>query len=156
MSSRTKSEGCNLASYIHDQLCRNFPIIRGNSESLKTFYDDVVGPAVDLAITMQTSTTSYQFEPRMSIISMFKVQNIPQTQLGRCRMIDAATGKTLKPDSPVRPNAHGDIGDRIMVLAPGLYRHDRDKVVPLSQEVILVELCNPVGRRRAGTLESKS
>ena len=71
-------------------------------------------------------------------------------------MIDAATGKTLKPDSPVTPDAHGDIGDRIMVLAPGLWRHDRDKVVPLSQEIILVELYNPVGRRRGGTVEPRS
>ena len=155
-SAKTKSEGCKLATGIHGQLCNIFPIISGSSVSLETLYNKVVKPAVDLAITTQTSTTSYEFEPRMSIYSMFERHSIPQTQLGRCRMIDAATGKTLKPDSPVISDAHGDIGNRIMVLAPGLYRHDRDKVVPLSPEIILVELYNPLGRRRGGTVEPKS
>ena len=61
----------------------------------------------------------------------------------------------MKPDSPVTPDCNGDIGTRILVLAPGLVRLDADKAVPLSQEAILVKLHQPWGRRRAATVEPK-
>lgn len=64
-------------------------------------------------------------------------------------MIDVTTGKTLKPDSPIVSDSSGYIGDRMMTLSPALYRRDDDKFVLLSQEVILVKLYEPLGRRHA-------
>lgn len=73
--------------------------------------------------------------------------------LGCHRMVDVATGKQLKADSPVTPDRKGNIGDRIMVLAPGLFRQDSDRLVPLNPAIVLVELYSPLGRRRAATAE---
>lgn len=102
---------------------------------------------------MQTSATSYHFEPRLSSTSVLTRSPIPKTHLGHYRMIDVGTGKTLKPDSPIIPNRDGDIGDEIMVVTPGLLRHDAEKMVPLLHEKVLVELYKPLGRRRAATVE---
>lgn len=68
-------------------------------------------------------------------------------------MIEVATGKTLKADSPVTPDGKGDIGDQILVLSPALSRRDADRFIPLSQAVILVELYYPLGRRRGTIVE---
>lgn len=85
---------------------------------------------------------------------MFKGYSVSKTGLSECRMIDVASGKTLKRDSVVVSDSDGVIGEYIMTLWPALYRcDDKDKFVPLSQEIILVELDKPLGRRRAVKLE---
>ncbi|KAG6994105.1 hypothetical protein G7Y79_00047g083310 [Physcia stellaris] len=142
-----------LTNRIYDALCKVFPIISGRQSSLETLYHKIITPAVELAITMQTSATSYRFEPRLSRNSLFKRVAVPKTHLGHYRMIDAATGKTLKLDSPITPNKDGDIGDEIMVVTPGLLRRDAEKMVPLMPENVLVELYEPLGRRRGATAE---
>ena len=117
--------------------------------SLKTLYEKVIKPAVDLAITMQTSMTTYQFDIQAPSDTLFMPYSVSEASLGRCQMIDVATRKTLKPDSPVVADSNGNIGDRIMTLSPALYRCNEDKFVLLAQEVILVELYKPLGRRYA-------
>lgn len=76
----------------------------------------------------------------MSSNPISRPYKISHSDLGRFRMTDLGTGKTMKPDSPVTPDCNGDIGTQTIVLAPGLVRLDADKVVPLSQEAILVKL----------------
>ena len=61
--------------------------------------------------------------------------------------------QTLKPDSLVVSDSNGFIGEQIMMLSPALVRRDEDKIVRLSQEVLLVELYKPLGRRRARHVE---
>lgn len=89
----------------------------------------------------------------MSASAKFKRSTVSKTDLGCYRMIDVATGKQLKADSPVTPDRKGNIGDRIMVLAPGLFRQDPNRLVPLIPAAFLVELYKPLGRRRAATVE---
>ncbi|KAL8789356.1 MAG: hypothetical protein Q9195_006883 [Heterodermia aff. obscurata] len=138
---------------MFDQLAVVFPIIDHGQASLDTFYSNIIKPAVELALIIQTSTSSYRFEPRMSSNPITKPCKISRKDLGSFRMTDVETGKTLKPESPVRPDCDGDIGIEMIVLKPGLLRFDADKSVPLSQEAILIKLYHPLGRRRAVTVE---
>ena len=64
-------------------------------------------------------------------------------------MVDVATGKLVKPNNLVMPDSNKNIGDRIMTLSPALYRGTKDNFVLLAQEVILVELYEPLRRRHA-------
>lgn len=138
-----------VALDMMDRLMVIFPIVnRGCMDSLESMHKNVIALAVELATILQTSTTAYQFEPHMAESSRFKRHSIPKSHLGRYRMIDVETGKSLKPDSPVTPDVSGNIGNQIMTIAPRLCRCNTDKVVPLVQEVVLVELYAPLGRRR--------
>ena len=152
-SSQVNEAKVQLATRMFDRLIGIFPIVSGNHNSINALYNKIIIPAFDLAITMQTSTNSYHFEPRMSIHMIFDHRVVPKELLGQIRVIDAATGKTLKPDSLVVPDRDGNIGEQVMTLSPALYRRDQAKFIPLSQEVILVELYQPLGRRRALTSE---
>ena len=93
-------------------------------------------------------------EPRMSAVSLFQRGSVSMDCLRSARMVDVATGKSLKPDSPVWSDENENIGEFIMVLTPGLCRYDRGKGIVLSQQVILIRLYQPLGRRRARTVES--
>ena len=60
---------------------------------MKTLYEEVIASAVELATTIQTSTSSYHFEPRMSNASRFTRYWVSKTDLSGFQMIDVATGK---------------------------------------------------------------
>ena len=124
-----------------------FPVIGAHRTSLRTLYDKIIKLAVNLAITIQTSKTTYHFEYRAPSAAPFMMYPVSKHSLGRYRMIDVATGKTLKPESPIVSDSSGNIGVRMMTLSPALYRRKDDESVLLSQEVILVELYKALGRR---------
>ena len=145
--------GCQLAVEILKELGNVFRVVDGNQKSLDSFYNKVVTVAVQLAVSMHTSATSYVLEPRMSGNTKFQRFFIPTSHLGRYRMIDVATGKPLKSDSPVVPDRNGYIGEQILLLVPRMSRYDNDKQVLLVKKMILVELYNPLGHRRAATVD---
>lgn len=143
--------GCQLAREMIHELAKVFRVVDGNQKSLDSFYHKVVTVAVELAVSMHTSATSYVFEPRTSGNTKLQRYLIPTSLLGRYRMIDVATGKPLKSDSPVVPNRNGYIGEQILLLVPQMSRCDNDKQILLVKKMILVELYSPLGHRRPAT-----
>lgn len=139
----------HTAQRIFDDLQCMFPIIKGDHTSLLTFYEKIVQPAVDLAVAVQTSPTPYSFFPRMTSTKIYRRLALSKDDMTRARMIDAATAKTLRADSPIVERSDGFIGEQIALLSPALVRNTQGGTpVYLTQAVILVELYYPLGRRR--------
>lgn len=131
-----------------------FPIIKDNHKSLATFFEKVIGPSIVLAQAIQTSPTLYTFWPSMTSSTIGKRWLVPKNELGLMRIIDAKTGKTLKADSPIMENNNGLIGEQIALLTPALYRcTPGEKSMRLTQEVVLIELYHPLGRRHGLTMQ---
>lgn len=63
------------------------------------------------------------------------------------KMIDSKSGRQLKPDSAVVADEDGIIGDIVICLEPGLHRIIKGKQTTLRQEIFLVELHHPLGKR---------
>ena len=138
-----------LAEESYELLGSVFPVISNHRISLGTLYEKVIKLAVDIAITMQTSLTTYHFDNRAPSATPFVTYSVSKLSLGRTQLIDVETRKPLKPDSLILSDSSGNIGDRIMTLSPALYRRNKGNSVLLSQEIILVKLYKPLGRRHA-------
>lgn len=147
----------HVVNTIFDEVVKYLPIIKKDRERLQELFDKVIDPAVKLATTIRTSPTTYKFTPKIEKFFPFDNCIFTQQQLSDFKLVDIATGKTLKPDSPIQPNEQGQIGTEIMVLAPALYRCDPgSSALLLVKEVVLVQLFSPLGRRRAATGPSRS
>ncbi|KAL8653947.1 MAG: hypothetical protein Q9226_003637 [Calogaya cf. arnoldii] len=141
-----------LVHTLYDGMASYFPVIKETKESLQGFRDKVIGPAVKLANTIQTSATRYKFSPQIGEISPFSAHHLTHDQLSTATVIDVDSGKTLKADSPIQQDERGELGKHIMLLAPALYRHNPGQArILLVKEIVLVKLRKPLGRRRAAT-----
>ena len=143
-----------LEKNIFGELELFFPIIKGDHDSLATFDEKVLRPAVNLAIAIQTSPTIYTFRPRMTREAISKSLILSKEDLVDSKIIDAKTAKTLKADSPVVAKQNGTIGNQIALLTPSLIRcTPGEKPVRLTPEVVLAELYHPLRHRRANSVQ---
>ncbi|KAI4268934.1 MAG: hypothetical protein L6R38_007670 [Xanthoria sp. 2 TBL-2021] len=142
----------DIVTQVFDEVARFFPIVKKEQEGLIILWETVVRPAVTLAKKIQTSPTYYEFLPKIGSLSQFRYCDVHRAELPNYKLIDIASRKTLKVNSPVRPNEKGHIGTQIMVLAPALYRRDPGQApLLLVKEIDLVELHTPLGRRQTAT-----
>ncbi|KAL8756091.1 MAG: hypothetical protein Q9184_004602 [Pyrenodesmia sp. 2 TL-2023] len=142
----------NAGVSILKDISQFFVIMDRNDASLKTLLDKVVEPAVKLANQIQISPATYEFLSKVEEIPPLDGCVLSVDHLSKWKLIDVTTGKTLKIDSPVQANDKGQIGTRVMVLAPALYRLDPGKdPLLLVKPIVLVQLYKPMGRRRAAT-----
>ncbi|KAL8847995.1 MAG: hypothetical protein Q9221_006957 [Calogaya cf. arnoldii] len=138
-----------ITTQVFDEVAKFFPIVKKEQESLIKLWDSVVRPAVTLAKKIQTSPTCYEFLPKVASRSQFRYSEVHQAELANFKLIDIVSRKTLKMNSPVRPDEKGDIGIQIMMLAPALYRRDPGQAaLLLVTETDLIELHTPLGRRQ--------
>ncbi|KAL8943816.1 MAG: hypothetical protein Q9216_000809 [Gyalolechia sp. 2 TL-2023] len=150
--SRSRSIAC-VVNHMGAVIAKYFPPMEKSNRRLQSIYDKVINPAIQLADAIQTSSTRYCFVPTMEALqSPFEDSVISQCHLIDLKLIDIATGKTLKANSPVQANERGDIGTRIMILAPALYRYDTGQdALLLVKETVLVQLYQPLGKRQSGS-----
>lgn len=135
---------------LFDGVAAYFPVINKTKESLQGIYDGVINPAIELASTIKTSPSRYEFSPKIETISPFSGHRLTHNQLSTSRVIDIETGKTLKADSPIEQDMRGETGRNILLLAPALYRCNPGQApIQLVKETVLVKLHKPLGRRRA-------
>ena len=146
-SERLFKEKRRLAREVLDILVKIFPVVEGRLGPKTRFNRTVVEAGFDLAWSIQTSALEYKFVPAMEA-PIVRHKTVYRDELSKCGMVDVATGKTLKPESPVHVKSSGAIGEEIMLLAPALLRRNIvQDWIELVQEVKLVELYRPLGRR---------
>ena len=148
----------NLWISLISELANFFPFIGDDATCQNALYEKVVVPAVDLAIRIQTSTTVYRFIPRFSSKIKLCRLVVDLCEVSDLKMIDIKSGKQLRSESQLVANGEGTIGDQLLVLTPALMRRQSaNNYIRLTQEVILVELYKPVGRRgRSGAHRTRA
>ncbi|KAI4168860.1 MAG: hypothetical protein LQ343_006073 [Gyalolechia ehrenbergii] len=118
------------------------------------FEEWVLRPAVDLAVGMKTSATSYSFSDRMTHESRLKQLPLSSfAQEGYC-MINIDTRETMRANKGIQLESDGVIGHQVLLLAPGLNRCDLGNLVKrLTPDVVCVKV-GPVPEQARPHLES--
>ncbi|KAL8974352.1 MAG: hypothetical protein Q9197_001397 [Variospora fuerteventurae] len=148
----TRNAGINILL----EVAKFLMTIERSEASLQVLLDKVIQPAVELAVKIQISSATYDFRPKMDAVPLLDNCIFSQKHLSSMKLVDIATGKTLKADSPVQANEKGEIGTRVMMLAPALYRCDPGKdPLLLVKPTFVVQLYKPLGRRQAATGHSR-
>ena len=120
-----------------------------SSRGVRAFHAQILLPAIKLANIIRMSTSDYVFSLPERAVKEFKPVTVEK--LKKHTMIDFKTGRTLKPDSAVVADKDGNIGNIVISLEPGLYRLMKPNKSVLRQEVFLVELHHPLGKRSKAT-----
>ncbi|KAI4266643.1 MAG: hypothetical protein LQ337_008717 [Flavoplaca oasis] len=94
---------------------------------LKTFRKDVLGPALEFAIAMQTSATAYGFSEPTTDETRFKSSPLRYTSSNNCRIINIDTRLEMKVDQPANKRRDDVFAQRVLLICPGLFRHDGDE-----------------------------
>ena len=136
-----------LTTHLFESLSKVFPIIKDQHESMMSLYHQVMLPAAELAVKVQVSVSSYEFRPSLQRSPLHRV-SIAVAHLQANKFVDIETNKTLKPDSAVVADKHGNIGQALIHLESGLVRLDGDKKsMELRKAIYLVQLNEPVRKR---------
>ena len=133
----------NITGDMFQELAIIFPILFRNGPSRLRFTQQVVGSAIQLAMRIQSSTIGYKFS--MVRNPFCKYKPLLKGDLKTMIVVDAATGKTLKPDAALWADANGMIGHIVVATAPGMYRSDsRGIEIVLRQSAYLANLERPL------------
>jgi len=131
---------------LFQELSQTLPLLFARRSSMDKFFQQVVWPAGELAVTILGSPSTYMFPFLVSPSIKLKPANTGH--LKNYIFVDFTTGKCLKPDSVVVANQHGEIGDLILNLEPGLHRvKENGERRPLLPMTFLVRLFHPAGKR---------
>lgn len=115
-------------------------------ERTRTFYVQVMLPAVKLAAKIQTSASDYELGV-LPVSHLTTFEPLITDHLKLYKMFDIKSGKHLKPDCAVVADTDGVIGRIVMLLEPGLDRRIDGKKKMLLQPMFLVELNHPLEKR---------
>ena len=131
---------------IFDNLTWFLPSLCGRQDSWAKLYENVVLPAKSLAIDVQVAHSKYTFTMDQ-IVGAYKL--VRKDCLEKYKLIDAETGKTLKPSSLVTPDRNGSIAEPLLQLEPRVRRANQDTDVEkwLSRGVYLVKLLKPLRKK---------
>ncbi len=139
-----------MNSQLFQELGRTFPLLFARSDSMKTFYQQVLKPAANVSMTMRTSASTYTCD--MPETPFRKWAPLGLRHMKTHKMLDMKTGSYLKPNAAVVADEHGTIGKFIIPLEPGLYRTKQGKYeTTLRLLTCLVELDHPVAKRSQGS-----
>lgn len=145
-----KTKAQDITERLIDTLSAFFPVVRGNHESKKRLFNQVIVPSADLAFKINGSVSRYKFI--METDAPLQPEHVYLDYVRYHRLINVKSRKTLKPDSGLTADREGRIGTRIMPLEPELRRVDADgKTVELRQDSHLVHLHQPLIKRGRGS-----
>jgi len=125
------------------------PLLPPPSDSAaKTLHDTITLSAIKLASALRLSTSDYRLWTR-SPTSENKSLPIYISAIQKASLADMATNKILRPDSILKVNEEGRIGEEMLIVTPSLLRTEKERgtSVLLVKPNVLVRLDEPMGRR---------
>jgi hypothetical protein len=114
----------------------------------KTLHETITLPTIALASALRLSTSDYRLWKR-SFSSENKSLPIYISAIQKASLVDMATNKILRPDSVLKVNDEGRIGEEMLIVTPSLLRTEKERgtSVLLVKPNVLVRLDEPMGRR---------
>lgn len=111
-----------MTGRLFKELSKTLPILFGRPQMQYSFCTQISQPAVNLASTIQESTTRYEWSWPKYMLR--KMKPLDKAILKNHKMIDMKTGKCLKPDSLVVADQQWIMANPVLKIEPGLYRVD--------------------------------
>ncbi|MCJ1404054.1 hypothetical protein MMC11_007278 [Xylographa trunciseda] len=139
-----------ISNTLKEALRENFPILIFLDDCFTKLQEQIVKPAVDLAIVMQKLPVLYGLIPQLSFPPISVDQILFPAALECAVVKDMATRKTLTLRSKVVSDKHGCVGDRVMMTEPGLVRYGTDvqTEVVVRKPQLVVYLKEPLDKRQ--------
>lgn len=137
----------SVTQHIFNQLGGEFPSFFNNQNCKQEFQRDIITPAAELAVIMQTSTTQYEISLRRDACVI--PSQIHKHHLQQYILVDVRSGKVLKAENPIVFDRDGIFADYLCPLAPGLYRcESHEKSIVLKPAAHLVRLHRPLNESK--------
>ena len=131
---------------LFKDLSKTLPILFTRRETHSSFYIQILRPAVNLARTIQESTTRYAWVLQKGILR--KGSPFGKAALENYKILDMKTGKCLKPDSLVTAEQQEVVGYAVLMIEPGLSRANVDRQGNiLKQSTFVANLKFPLEKR---------
>lgn len=146
------AQACSLATSLYKALSCLLPDSGTKKDGREDLVDHIILPAIQVSISMRTSTTIYRLISRMAGKSPDQASIMYAHELQRCQMMDVASHKIIRPDSALKVAGDGRIGEQMLVLQPALLRHQKEggSSLVLCKPIMLVRLDEPMGRKNKG------
>ena len=136
------------------------PLITSSQEpseaGWEVLHTAIVLPALHLSTSLRLSTATYRLLAHTSppLPNSSQRPTIHTYTIPKATLIDISSHKILRPDSLLKVNADGRIGEEILVIAPALLRiqqsdgeSKRERGVVVCKPTVLVKLDEPMGKR---------
>lgn len=136
-----------VSQALHTLLTTLLPL-PPSSTAWKALHDTITLPAISLASALRLSTSDYRLWTRAPCTEN-KSLPIYVSAIQKASLVDMGTNKILRPDSVLKVNEEGRIGEEMLIVTPSLLRMEREggKSALLVKACVLVRLDEPMGRR---------
>ena len=127
----------------------SFPILFLLEKYSAKLSEQIVKPAVGMAMLFQTLLVRYKFTPKLDFPPLQLEQISFSTLLEQATVRDIKTRKKLKLHSNVILDENGCAGDQIMATEPGLVRcgTNMQTEISLRKPQVVVYLTEPLSKR---------
>ncbi|KAL8883670.1 MAG: hypothetical protein Q9215_008098 [Flavoplaca cf. flavocitrina] len=103
---------------------------------VKTFRNDVLGPAFEFAVAMQTSATAYGFSEPTTDETRFKSWPLSYRSSDNCKIINIDTRLEMKVDQAPNKRRDDVVAQRVLLICPGLVRLDGNEAKWLTDDIV--------------------
>ncbi|KAL9026457.1 MAG: hypothetical protein Q9180_007481, partial [Flavoplaca navasiana] len=103
---------------------------------VKTFRNQVLGPAFEFAVAMQTSATAYGFSEPTTDETRFKSWPLSYRSSDNCKIINIDTRLEMKVDQPANKRRDDVVAQRVLLICPGLVRLDGNEAKWLTDDIV--------------------
>lgn len=148
-----RQQAAAVSQSLYAAISRLLPEAQTNDTGWRVLHEDITLPTLRLATTLRISPSSY----RLSYPSpSSKAAPIYMSAIPRATLTDLATNKLIRPDSLLKPNSEGRIGEEVLIISPTLVRieeakeGERAKNIMLVKPNVVVRLDEAMGRRNKG------